>query len=896
MDTEVRRSGLSVTSPTLYPMASSSSKSSSERRRAPRTAKPRTPGGVIGGFLGAIVMSVVAGVLLTAAVTPVVAISGAAAKSAIEIFNDLPDHLNPGRLAQPSTLVATASDGTEIEFATFFAQNREMVGWDQISQYVKDAAVAVEDPRFYSHSGVDVLGLGRAVLGQATGQDSGGASTITMQYVRNVLVQEAEAIPDEAEREAAYNNAMRQDVDRKLQEIRYAVSIEKQYSKDEILLGYLNIALFGRTNYGIESAAQYYYGKSAADVTLAEAASLVAIVQNPSVLQIDLEQNIPNNQTRRDHILGKMLETGRITQAQYDEAIATPVTPNITPRPSGCATAESIGLGHFCNYVQLYIERDPSFGNDVSEREFNFLRGGMRIKTTIDLDIQAAGLAAMQAEVPPVMDGIDVGAASVSVEVGTGRVLGMVQNRSFSNDPAALDADPGLTAINYNTDNEYGGSNGFQVGSTFKALTLAEWINSGHSVREVVNANGRTVQYQSFKAECLGGVYGTGSFTFQNDQGRQHGNQSVLNVIANSINGGVVSMQQKMDLCSTFQTAQNLGVHRASDQPRDENGTIINPTLHQDPRDLTVVPAGVYAGTDEIAPITMATAFAAFAGGGMVCTPVPIDSITGPDGEDVPFTKSQCKNGVTPEVAAGVAYALEYTVNNGLARHARSAIGIPHLAKTGTTDDVVDNWTVGASTRVATATWVGNVTGKVSTQLFGGWTGLMIADQAIWPAMMDVADAKYGGEAFPPPLETATKQTLVTVPDVKGKSYEEASQMLTALGFSVSDGGTADSAVSAGMVSSTNPAAGEGAPQGADITIYRSNGSMSTIPEIPSGSDGNDAKAALNSAGFSSVTIGCKSGTGSAPNPGTKPFDSLDPPSGTEAIRTNQVRVIVDCT
>ena len=853
-------------------------------------------------------MSVVAGVLLTAAVTPVVAISGAAAKSAIEIFNDLPDHINPGRLAQPSTIYAKTSDGSEIEVATFFAQNREMVGWDQISQYVKDAAVAAEDPRFYSHSGVDVLGLGRAALGQVAGQDSGGASTITMQYVRNVLVQEAEAIPDEAEREAAYQNAMRQDVDRKLQEIRYAVSIEKQYSKDEILLGYLNIALFGRTNYGIESAAQYYYGKSAADVTLAEAASLVAIVQNPSILQIDLEQNIPNNEARRNYILGKMLETGRITQAQHDEAVATPVTPNITPRQSGCAVAENIGLGHFCNYVQLYIENDPSFGNSVDEREFNFLRGGLKIVSTIDLDIQAAGLASVQAEVPQVMDGIDVGAASVSVEVGTGRVLAMVQNRPFSNDPAVLDANPGVTAINYNTDKEYGGSSGFQVGSTFKALTLAEWINSGHSVREVVNANGRTVQYQSFKAECLGGVYGTGSFTFQNDQGRQHGNQSVLNVIANSINGGVVSMQQKMDLCDTFRTAQNLGVHRASNQPvwtqeeadlglvsQEFVDTIKAPTLNNDPRDLTVVPAGVYAGTDEIAPITMATAFAAFAGGGMVCTPVPIDSITGPDGEDVPFTKSQCKNGVTPEVAAGVAYALEYTVNNGLARHARSAIGVPHLAKTGTTDDVVDNWTVGASTRVATATWVGNVTGKVSTQLFGGWTGLMIADQAIWPAMMDVADAKYGGDAFPPPPETATKTTLVTVPDVRGKGYDEASQLLTSLGFSVTDGGTADSSVTAGMVSSTNPAAGEGAPQGTDITIYRSNGSMSTIPDIPDGSDGNAAKTILNNEGFSSVSIICKPGTGGGGNLGAKPFDSLDPASGTEAIRTNQVRVMVDC-
>src|SRR5690606_21021541 len=135
-----------------------------------RTAKPRTPSGAIGGLLGAFIMSIIAGVLVTVAVTPVVAVSGIAASSAISIFENLPNHLNPGDLAQPSTIYARDSAGNQVELATFFAQNREMVGWDDISQYVKDAAVATEDPRFYTHSGVDVMGLGRAILGQATGR------------------------------------------------------------------------------------------------------------------------------------------------------------------------------------------------------------------------------------------------------------------------------------------------------------------------------------------------------------------------------------------------------------------------------------------------------------------------------------------------------------------------------------------------------------------------------------------------------------------------------------------------------------------------------------------------------------------------------------------------------
>ncbi len=871
-------------------------------------SKQRSAGGMLGGITGAIVMSVVAGVLVTAAITPLVAISGAAAKSAIDIFNELPDNLNPGRLAEPTTLWAKNADGTETQFASFWSQNRETVAWEQISQYVKDAAVAVEDPSFWSHGGVDLLGLGRATIGQVAGKKgAGGASTITMQYVRNVLVQEAEAIPNEEERDAAYAEATREDATRKLQEIRYAISIEKRFPKDDILLGYLNIANFGGTNYGIEAAAQYYYGKSAANVTLAEAASLVSMVQSPASLRIDREDNIDRNQGRRDYALGKMLDQGKITQAQYDEAVATPVTPVITPRPKGCATAESMGLGHFCSFVQAYLEQDKSLGNSPEERQFNLERGGMKIVTTIDLDMQAAAQASMQEHVPALMDGIDVGGAVVSTEVGTGRVLAMAQNRGFSNDPDELAANPGLTAINYNTDHEYGGSSGFQVGSTFKPFTLAEWLDSGHSVRDVVNANGRTVQLNTFQASCLGGVYGQGAFTFQNDQGRQHGNQSVLNVIANSINGGVVSMQQKMDLCKTFQIAQDLGVHRASDQPvwtqadvdagivaEEYLGEVKNPTLHGNLRDLTVVPSGSYAGVDEVAPITMANAFAAFANSGTYCTPVPIDRITGPDGAEIPFTKSTCKSGISPEVAAGVAYTLQYTVTNGLARHALSNIGIPHLAKTGTTDNVADNWTVGASTRVATAVWVGNVTGKVSTQLFGGFNGLMAADQSIWPAVMNVADAKYGGAAFPPPPTTAITQKLVTVPDVAGKSYEEAEATLKALGFDVADGGETDSAREAGVVASTNPEAGGGAPAGSLITIYRSNGKMAKIPEV-SGGDGNAAKTALGAAGFDSTTFKCEPNTGNGPN-GNKPFVRFDPAGGTESVKSHQITIYVNCT
>ncbi|QIK63953.1 PASTA domain-containing protein [Leucobacter viscericola] len=865
-----------------------------------RTVKPRSAGSALGGIIGAVAMCLIAGVLVTAAVTPVVALSGMAATTAVDIFEKLPNHLNPGQLAEPSTLYAKAADGSDVELATFYDQDRKTVKWEDISQYAKDATVAEEDPRFYTHGGVDVLASGRAVLQNAAGSGYSGASTVTMQYVRNVRIQEALAIPDKKESDAEYKAAMKDSIERKLQEMKYAISIEKKYSKDEILLGYLNIALFGRKVYGIESAANYYFGKTAKDLTLPEAASLVATVNNPAKLQIDIPKNIPANKERRDKILNSMLRTGKITQAQHDEAIATPVTPNIHERIAGCNIAEqNHGLGAFCDYVIRTIKKDKKFGETPEEAAFNFSRGGYKIYTTIDLDMQWAAKQATNETVPALADGIDVGSATSSVQVGTGRVLTMTQNKPFNNAESFLKDHPDYTTINYNTDYEDGGSSGFQVGSTFKPITLAEWIRTGHSVRDIVQMDGRTVQLQSFKDSCApDGVYGYGSWSFTNDNLGTRGNQPALIAIRNSVNGGLISMQQKMDLCDTYKLAEKLGIHRAAKLENPDMATFDNFGTTK----LTRVPSGVFGGVDEIAPITMASAYAAFAGDGTVCTPMPIDKIEDSDGNPVAFTGSKCTEGVSPEVAAGVAYALQDYINNGnsLMSYARSAHGIPHLGKTGTTDDAVDNWSVGASSKVATATWVGNAgpvcapdgtnCGRRST--FG--YSFQTADQTIWPAVMNVADLKYQGDAFPEPSASATQVTMDTIPDVKGKSYEEASNMLTQVGFNVVDGGEVDSSVAQGMVANTDPGAGASVPRGSNIAILRSNGQASPIPDGLVGATGNSAKSTLSGAGFSNVDFSCQAG--GRVNPSKDKVVSVDPASGTEVRSDKQITLSLACS
>jgi membrane peptidoglycan carboxypeptidase len=852
--------------------------------------KIRTPGGRLGAFLAAIAMSVIAGILLTAALTPVVAVGGAAASSAISIFENLPDHLDPGQLAQPSKLYAKDKDGKNKLIAQFYAQNREMVGWDDISQFAKDAAVSEEDPRFYNHSGVDVFAASRAAVGNALGLRLSGASTITMQYVRNVLVQESEMIPNKEERKKAYQNAMRQDIDRKLKEMKLAISVEKQFNKDEILLGYLNIANYGGQVYGIEAAAKRYYNTSAKDLTLAQAASLVAIVNHPSGLRPTTDEGREANKKRRDLILYSMLDEGKITKDQYKEAVDEPVKTDQTLPKAGCQMADGYGLGHFCNYVTLSIMNDPNFGDTQEERWFKFLRGGFNIETTIDLDMQKAAQDAINDRVPQEMQGIDIGSAGVSVEVGTGRVLSMAQNRPFSDNPEFLKSHPTYTSINYSTDSEYGGSKGFQVGSTFKAFTLAEWIKSGHTVREMVQASPRTVSESDFRAQCLGGVYGNGSFSFQNDSNVANGMQSVQKVTSLSVNGGFVSMAQQLDLCDIFDLAQDMGVHRAAKQP--------NPDLNSyGTRDLTIVPSNVYGGIDEIAPVTMASAYAGFAGDGTVCTPTPIDKITGPKGEKVPITEPTCHQGVSPDVAAGVAHTLEDGTKNGWAKHANSNYGIPHMAKTGTTDNRVDDWTVGASSKVATAVWLGNVTGKQNLSDFGMYRGA----NPVWPAIMDVADQKYGGDPFPDPKPEALRQKTQAVPDVTGKSLDEAKSILSDAGFAVTEAGDEESDEDKGKVSRTDPKAGEEVPEHSQISVYLSNGKKKDDDDddegakLPDGLVGETAESAaskLNDEGFNNVYMQCKSDKESDAK---MRVESVKPKSGERAKSDDRVTLTLGC-
>ena len=291
--------------------------------------------------------------------------------------------------------------------------------------------------------------------------------------------------------------------------MRYAIALEKKFSKDEILLGYLNIAAFGGRVYGIESAAQYYFGgKHAADLTLAEAASLIAIVNHPEKFRLDYPESETNgantvvdgqpvpyadNKERRDYILGEMLKLKKITQEEYDAAIATPVTPVITEPSTGCQTAG--GSAYFCDYVDL-DHQEPVRRPGHARRQ----RGRPAAPAGRPADLHDARPRA--AEPGRDRDRRERAVLRPALRRRLGRRHRAAGHRphprhgaeqAYSNDPDVIATSPEYTSVNYSTDFEYGGSSGLQPGSTYKVFTLAEWLNEGHSLTETFNGSRRDV-------------------------------------------------------------------------------------------------------------------------------------------------------------------------------------------------------------------------------------------------------------------------------------------------------------------------------------------------------------------------------------------------------------------
>ena len=852
--------------------------------------KNRTVNGVLGGLLGLVGLSAVAGLLVTTSVTPVLAMAGIAGNSAVTLFEELPANLDVNAPMEQSTIYATDPNTKEnIALASFYEQNRVPVTYEQLSPTLINAILSSEDKNFYSHGGVNLGATVKAVIDNVRGTSSRGASTITQQFVKNVQIQECEQKADTASE--TYSEDLQQcwkdatnargadGVERKLQEMRYAIQIEKTSSKNDILLGYLNIANFGGTVYGIEAAAKYYFSASASNLTIAQAATLAGIVQNPNTFRIDLpdgtytdKDGVAHNSAadgyadtlnRRNYVLDRMKADGKITEAEYDEAYASPIEPAITPSVQGCATAGQ--NAYFCQYAKSIIENDPIFGETRQERSELLRRGGLKIYTTLDLRVQGPAAQAMAENAPGNMDNQYFGAAGVSLNTSNGNIIAMTQNTTFSE---TITDNQEYTSIVFAGDRVHGNSDGFPVGSAYKLFTLIDWLEKGHSVRETLNG---AVQ-RNLKMNVCGGTQTINTAEIGNFGGNRGYTSNVLNFTAQSLNSGYFAMAAKLDICDINKVADRMGV---------TFGTGAKVTDTNAPYDVL--------GSKNISPMAMAAAYATVASGGKYCAPRAIEKVLNADGTEHPIPPVACKEGViSPEVAATAAFALQGVMaSGGTGARGNPFDGTPLIGKTGT-HNREGTMMIESSTNVATAVWAGRWKGQADIFQVPSQKGGLLNEirYPIARATQAAANDIYGGGAFPQPDPNLSRQILTDVPSVVGMTVDEARAALESAGFTVSVGDPVDGDQATNIVAAQDPS-GQ-APTGANVTISPSNGQATTVPADLIGKSRSAAQASLFAAGFESLQFDASC------NGGGKKVISTDPAPGSAASKTTTVTVVCE--
>lgn len=693
------------------------------------------------------------GVLAAGLLVPGAMVAGNAATTGIEAFNSLPAELNEAPLAEPSKILD--KNGTVL--ATFYAENRVPVKIDQISQNMKDAIISIEDERFYEHNGVDPRGIARAFLNNVTTSSQQGASTLTQQYVNNVLINDAVSKGVEQSKLTLSGNKNVQD---KLREAKLAIAVEQKYSKDQILEGYLNIVLFNGTTYGVEAAAQRFFSIPASKLNIQQSAMLAGMVQRP--VAFNPIKNPELTMKRRNVVLGKMLGTGKITQAEYDAAVKSPLGLKVKEIKSGCFAAEY--ANNFCDYITHLIENDSAFGATVADRQRLLYRGGLTIKTTLDSRLQKEAEKQVRKAIPA-DDSSNLGTSLISLEPKTGNILAMAQNKIYSPQDGTQ-----YTEYNFNTDRATGGSGGFQGGSTMKPMTTLAWLESGKHMWDEIDAS-RDFYPNDYKwqATCLPRGYthsidaSKGGWKVNNASDGFKRKMSVEYGLYWSINTATVKEASEIDLCKIQDIAARLKLMTP---------TYKNPSSGEDiPRAAN--PPFVL-GTENVTPMATAAAFSSFANKGTRCEPRALESVTDLKGNTYKVPDVNCEKVLDESVVRNLNGTLSKIAGQRVARNTMD--GTPIAGKTGTSNGAASTWFSGYTTGIATVAWVGR--NDSNKPIFGMKINGKTYDYAdsatfaspLWLAYMKNVAHYYPAESFGTP-DAAPGPTITPLP---GPSYTPA--------------------------------------------------------------------------------------------------------------------------
>ncbi|MGW4467127.1 penicillin-binding protein [Micromonospora sp. NPDC004704] len=796
---------------------------------SPRQVRTRTPRQVrlirIGTML---VAGVAAGVLVAALAFPGLAFTGLAAKAGVEAFETLPVELRVSEAPQATRVFA--ADG-RTPLAVFFDENRQDVALDDIAPAMRSAIIAAEDHGFYRHRGFDVRGFLRALVANSVGGRQ-GASTLTMQLVRMTATYSAS---DPRSVVAASEDTKA----RKLREMRLASLLEVHLSKDEILRRYLNLAPFGNGTYGVSAAARFYFGKRPRELTVPEAAMLAGLVKSPNFYNaLDTAgRGAAETLNRRNWVIGQMVETSAINEADATAARAVPLVVQGRVAANGCSVTGKQDWGFFCDYFYRWWLEQETFGSTEYDRERRLKGGGYRIVSTLDAPTQAAAHRNVERELPT---GASQALMLAAVEPGTGRVRALAANRDFAlDDPAkpvngpATDpakAAAGVRGTYPRTTNPLltGGADvtGYQAGSTFKIFTVVAALERGIPLSYAIDAAQRYESSYAVEPNSPAACPGTQRYCPTNYDESIAGRHDMWTAFGSSVNTYFVPLIERVGAANTVDVARRLGIgFRARSDA----------ALADDPKSADrwgAFTLGVSATT----PLDLANAYATLAAGGRYCVPTPVQEIRDRTGGQLDAVAPRCRRAVKPEVAYAAIDAARCPVGDtstanrcreATAGDARRLVGHPMAGKTGTTDDRRTASVVETTTSLTVAGILAD------PDLPGGTTGM--PREVVSPAVSQtLADAMEGRPEREFPKATATLMGLPEqpLPKLKCLPAQQATERLRAAGFRVAVyPKRVDSDCPEGVVAETDP--GTRAVTGAVVTLRLSNGRFAPTTGVP---------------------------------------------------------------
>ncbi|HXB49159.1 MAG TPA: transglycosylase domain-containing protein [Streptosporangiaceae bacterium] len=619
----------------------------------------------IGGIAA---LSVVAGLLVSGMALTVTGMAGIATRDAVATFDNLPV---PDVSQVPSRSEILDSRGRLIAYYYPNHIYRVPVSYGQIAPSMREAIVAIEDSRFYQHGAIDVHGTMRAIVTDLTEGQVQGGSTLAQQYVKNALLLTA---ADRAEQQAAAAD----DLGRKIRELRIAANVEHDLTPDQLLAAYLNVAYFANEAYGIEVAAERYFGRTAATLTLAQSAMLAGMVQNPAEFN-PVTDPVAATQ-RRNVVLARMAQLGYISKAAAARARLAPPGARLRPQSlaEGCPSAAPASAAWFCDYVIAELRTNAAYS--VAWHKLN-TTGGLKIYTTLNPQDQTAAQNAVNFMLPPPPSAYNPGqnaAAEVLIQPGTGAVEAIAVDRPYG-------AGSGQDSIDYAVDTPQDGGLGVQTGSSSKLFTLITALKRSMPFGFSLAASSPAVVRPYYNCSRRP----TGSFPVANAEGAGHGTYSLYTGTTKSINVFYAKLEQRVGLCNVVRTAVSMGDHRA------DGGSLLTAAGkpgtpgYQPPADD--VPSFTLGSVD-VSPMTMAAAYASVAAGGIYCRPVAIARITAAGAgaaraRQLPVATAGCHRVFSAAVAAAATYILRGVLTSGTAKGdsvTRKGTAVPQAGKTGT--------------------------------------------------------------------------------------------------------------------------------------------------------------------------------------------------------------------